>query len=143
MITVHSGLPFTATASTATLNAPFSSQFADCTGSTNRLGDIYQWYNRSGFAVPANGRFGTCGTNSLYGPGLININTGLNKTFSITERIKLSFRADMFNTANTPHHTLGNTSINSSTFMQAVAIANTGLDGIEQRAARLALRLAW
>jgi hypothetical protein len=67
----------------------------------------------------------------------------LNKTFRVTERIQLSFRADMFNAANTPHHTLGNSSINSSTFMQAVGIANTGLDGIEQRAVRLALRLAW
>jgi hypothetical protein len=143
VVTIHSGLPFTATASSSSLNAPFSGQFADCLGAPKKLGNIYQWYDRSTFGVPANGRFGTCGTNSLYGPGLINANVGLNRTFAITERIQLSFRADMFNTANTPHHTLANTSINSSTFLQAVPIANTGLDGIEQRAVRLALRLAW
>lgn len=143
VVTMHSGLPFTATASSSSLNAPFSGQFADCLTQPKKLGDIYQWYDRSAFGVPSNGRFGTCGTNRFYGPGLININAGLNKSFRVTERIQLSFRADMFNAANTPHHTLGNSSINSSTFMQAVGIANTGLDGIEQRAVRLALRLAW
>jgi hypothetical protein len=49
----------------------------------------------------------------------------------------------MFNASNTPHRVLGNSSINTSTFMQAVGIANTGLDGIEQRAVRFALRLGW
>ncbi len=97
----------------------------------------------SSFASPAAGRFGTCGTNRFYGPGSINANLGVNRTFSLTEQLRLSFRVDMFNAGNTPHHTLGNTSVNSGTFMQAVGIANTGLDGIEQRAVRLALRLAW
>jgi hypothetical protein len=35
----------------------------------------------------------------------------------------------MFNVANTPHHSLGNSSVNSGTFMQAVGIVNTGLEG--------------
>ncbi len=143
VVTARSGYPFTATASTASLNAPFSSQFADCTGTPQQTGNIYQWYTTSSFATPANGRFGTCGTNRFSGPGSINANLGVNRTFAITERYRLSFRVDMFNAGNTPHHTLGNTSVNSGTFMQAVGIANTGLDGIEQRAVRLALRLGW
>jgi hypothetical protein len=143
VVTIHSGLPFTATASGATLNAPFSGQFADCLSRPQKIGSIYQWYDRSAFGGPASGRFGTCGTNSLNGPGLINANIGVNHIFPISEKFQLSFRADMFNAANTPHHVLGNTSINSGTFLQAVGIANTGLEGIEQRAVRLALRLAW
>ncbi|MCU1261500.1 MAG: hypothetical protein JWO80_4385 [Bryobacterales bacterium] len=143
VVVAHSGLPFTATASTATLNAPFSGQFADCISSPQKIGSIYQWYDRSAFAVPASGRFGTCGTNSLRGPGLFNVNLGVNRNFKILERFQLSFRADMFNTANTPHHSLGNTSINSGTFLQAIGIINTGLEGIEQRAVRFSLRLSW
>lgn len=143
ILTAHTGLPFTATASTATLNAPFSNQFADCISAPTKLNDIYQWYTRSSFASPASGRFGTCGTNNLTGPGLINVNGGVNRRFRITERVDLNFRADMFNAANTPHHVLGNTSVNGSTFMQAVGIANTGLEGIEQRGVRLNLRLGW
>jgi len=143
IVTAHSGYPFTATASTATLNAPFSSQFADCIGTPQQTGDILQWYDKSTFAAPAAGRFGTCGTNILSGPGFLNANLGVNRNFHITERFTLALRADMFNSANTPHHVLGNTSISTGTFMQAVGILNTGVDGIEQRALRLALRLAW
>ena len=143
IITAHSGLPFTATASSSTLNAPFSSQFADCIAAPSQTGSIYQWYNKSAFAVPAAGRFGTCGTNNLSGPGLINADLGLNRNFRLTERFTLGVRGDFMNAANTPHHVLGNTSINSSTFMQAVGILNTGTDGIEQRALRVSMRLGW
>jgi Carboxypeptidase regulatory-like domain/TonB dependent receptor len=143
IVTAHSGLPFTPTASSSGLNAPFSSQFADCIATPVQTGNIYQWYNKSAFAIPAAGHFGTCGTNNLSGPGLINADLGVNRNFRLTERFTLGVRGDMFNTANTPHHVLGNTSINSSTFMQAVGILNTGLEGIEQRAVRLSMRLAW
>jgi hypothetical protein len=143
LVTAHSGPPFTAGASTATLNASYSSQFADCTGAPQQIGSILQWYSKSTFAVPSAGRFGTCGTDSLRGPGLFNVDLGLQRKFSITERFQLSFRAEMFNIANTPHHAMSSTSVNSGTFLQAFSIANTGREGIEQRAARLALRLAW
>ena len=143
IVTAHTGLPFTATASTATLNAPFSGQFADCIGAPQQTGNIFQWYNKATFATPTAGRFGTCGTNNLSGPGLINANLGVNRNFHITERITLGVRADMFNSANTPHHVLGNTSISTGTFMQAVGILNTGVDGIEQRALRLSARIGW
>jgi hypothetical protein len=143
IVVARSGYPFTATASTATLNAPFSSQFADCISTPQKVGSIYQWYNPSAFASPSAGRFGTCGTNSLRGPGLFNTNIGVDRKFRITERAGLSFRADMFNVGNTPHHSLGNSSVNSGTFLQAVGIVNTGLEGIEQRAVRFSLRLGW
>jgi len=143
LVAAHSGPPFTAGASGATLNAPYSSQFADCIAPPQQLGSILQWYSKSTFAVPASGRFGTCGTDSLRGPGLFNVDLGLQRRIDITERFQLSFRAEMFNIANTPHHSMSSTSVNSGTFMQAYAIANTGREGIEQRAVRLALRLGW
>lgn len=58
-------------------------------------------------------------------------------------RFPTTIGVDMFNAANTPHHVLGNNSVNSSTFMQAVGIANMGLEGIEQRGVRLSLRVGW
>jgi hypothetical protein len=143
LLTAHSGPPFTATASTATLNAPYSSQFADCIGVPQQIGSILQWYSKSTFTVPSAGRFGTCGANSLRGPGLFNVDLGVQRKFRISERFELSFRAEMFNIANTPHHTISSSSVNSGTFLQAFNIANTGREGIEQRAARLALRLGW
>jgi len=143
VVTAHTGTPFTATSSSATLNSPNSSQFADCVSPPQKVGDIYGWYAKSAFAVPATGRFGTCGTNSLRGPGLVNADVGLERKFKLTEKFELMFRAEMFNLANTPHHSNPVGNVTSGTFMQALGIVSTGREGIEQRAVRLALRLAF
>ena len=93
---------------------------------------------------PPRGRaFGTCGTNSLWGPGLINFDSALNRTFVINERFTLKFSAEGFNIANTPHHSNPTASVSSGMFMQALGIANTGREGIDERTFRLGLRLGW
>jgi hypothetical protein len=143
VVTAHTGTPFTATSSSSSLNAPNSSQFADCIGPPQKLGNIYQWYATSAFAPPPNGRFGTCGTGSLRGPGLVNADLGLERKFRIRENVALTFRAEMFNLANTPHHSNPSTNVTSGTFMQALGIVSTGREGIEQRALRFALRLGF
>lgn len=143
VVTARTGTPFTATASSATLNSPNSSQFADCLSPPQEIGNIYGWYAKSAFAVPATGRFGTCGTNSLRGPGLVNADVGLERKFPIKERAALTFRAEMFNTANTPHHSNPTGNVSSGSFMQALGIVSTGREGIEQRALRFALRLGF
>jgi hypothetical protein len=49
---------------------------------------------------PPTGRVGTSGRNQYYGPGLFNWDTTLLKSFFITERFRLAFRADFFNLTN-------------------------------------------
>ena len=143
VVTAHTGTPFTASSSSATLNSPNSSQFADCVSPPQKVGSIYGWYAKSAFAVPSTGRFGTCGTNSLRGPGLVNADLGLERKFQFTEKLGMTFRAEMFNLANTPHHSNPVGNVTSGTFMQALGIVSTGREGIEQRAVRFALRLAF
>ena len=46
------------------------------------------------------GRFGTLGRNVYNGPGLVNFDISLAKTFAITERQHLMFRAEGFNFVN-------------------------------------------
>ena len=140
---VRTGTPFTVTAANTTLNAVASNQFGDCISAPKNVGSIYQWYDRSSFAVPAAGRFGTCKTNSLTGPSWVNIDAGIDRTFSLRDRIQLKFRAEVFNLANTPHHSNPTNSVNSGTFMQALGIANTGREGIDERVFRLNLRIGW
>jgi hypothetical protein len=140
---LRSGTPFTVTASNTTLNAVGSGQFADCVSPPQETGDIYQWYKVSSFAAPKAGRFGTCGTNNLTGPGLINADISLDRNFSLTERFQLKFRAEAFNLANTPHHSNPSSNFSSGTFMQALSIANTGREGIDERTFRFSLRLGW
>jgi hypothetical protein len=139
----RTGTPFTATASNTTLNASGSTQFADCIGKPQKLGDIHQWYSTADFANPTTGRFGTCSTNSLFGPGYVNLDTSLSRTFNLLEHYHLEARAELFNTSNTPHHANPSSSLSSSNFMQATGIANTGRDGIDQRTAEVSLRMTW
>lgn len=147
------GRPFSAVASATTLNAVNSFQFADCVSTPQQTGDILHWYDPSAFAAPKAGRFGTCGQNRLRGPGLINADAGIERKFAIKEKTTFMFRAEMFNLGNTPHHaspgftnSTGTTSANSisnSAFMQAVNIANTGRDGLDERTIRFSVKLSW
>jgi hypothetical protein len=104
----------------------------------HKLSEIYQWYDKTGFGVPASGRFGTCGQNSLQGPRLVNVDMGIDRKFRVSERFELRFRAESFNVANTPHHTnpgatsATSTSVNSGSFMLATDTRNTGRDGLDE-----------
>lgn len=52
------------------------------------------------FRTPADGTVGTCGRNSLRGPGLAQLDLNLTKTTKITERLKVQFRWEVYNVAN-------------------------------------------
>lgn len=153
LMSAFGGRPFSVISAAPTLNASQSFQFADCVSAPKKTGDIYRWYDASAFAVPASGRFGTCGQNSLRGPGLFNLDAGLQKSIAWGERWNAAFRIEAFNLSNTPHHaspgfntSTGTTNANNvtnSSFMQAFEIANTGRDGVDQRTLRLALKVTF
>ncbi len=63
---------------------------------------ITNWFNPGAFSQPANGTFGNVRRNSLYGPGIDEVNLSGSKTFSIWENIKLQIRADAQNAFNHP-----------------------------------------
>jgi hypothetical protein len=53
-------------------------------------------------AVPALSYGNTPRTMNCYGPGYLNTDLSLNKTFKVTERINAQFRAEALNAFNTP-----------------------------------------
>ena len=55
------------------------------------------------WGIPAPGTFGNAGRNLVRGPGLTNLDLGLNRAFKITERQGFQFRAEVFNVANHPN----------------------------------------
>jgi hypothetical protein len=64
--------------------------------------------NVNAFAVPADftgavGQLGNVGRNSLTGPAYFQMDFSLMKNFPITEKVKLQFRADIFNILNHPN----------------------------------------
>ena len=119
----HTGLPFTPQISqgcafngtcniNGTSSAPLDPGLSTCWSCTLyavRVGDPYsgvshsapgQWFNPAAYALPAPGTFGQNLRNSLYGPHFFNLDLGIGKTFSITERVKFEFRADSYNALN-------------------------------------------
>jgi hypothetical protein len=66
------------------------------------------------------GRVGTMPRNALYGPGLINVDMAVGKTFPIKERFKLEYRADFLNVMNHTNFnvTSSNRSMNNGAFGQ-------------------------
>jgi hypothetical protein len=62
----------------------------------------YRWFDPKSYAEPKAGYFGNCSVSSVYGPGEQNIDGSLAKTFSITERQNVEFRAEFINLFNHP-----------------------------------------
>jgi hypothetical protein len=63
-------------------------------------GNPNQWFDPAAFAQPAFGTFGNLGRGRLRGPGLVNWDFSLFKNTRITERVRLQFRAEVFNIMN-------------------------------------------
>ncbi len=55
---------------------------------------------QSFFCIPGAGKNGNLGRNSFNGPSIWNMDMGILKDFSVTERFKLQFRAEFFNVFN-------------------------------------------
>ena len=101
----QTGNPFTPTMA---VNNSFSlssnaNQFPNVVGDpkANTQG-INGWFNVNAFASPGAGVFGNMRRNSVYGPGLTQLNASLQKSFSITERVIAQFSASATNLPNHP-----------------------------------------
>jgi len=154
VFSAYGGAPFTVSAAGASLNAPGnSSQFADqVKPQVEKLGGIgpnSPFYDPLAFAPVTEIRFGTAGRNILRGPGVVSVDFGLFRNFSLTERLQLQFRSEAFNAMNTPHFqnpaaNASNLRLNSSGGVQSLggfmAITSAAAD---QRQLRFALRLSF
>ncbi len=81
-----------------------------------------QWVSRSAFQrldpVTQAGQFGNEGRNVVRGPGIENVDVSLLKTVALRERVRLQFRAEMFNVANHANFGLPDNDLASPTFGQ-------------------------
>jgi hypothetical protein len=78
---------------------------------------LNEWFNINCFAQPGTYNFGNLGRTdpALRGAGIANWDLSLVKKTSLTERLKLDFRAECFNLANRVRFQNPNTSLNPST----------------------------
>jgi hypothetical protein len=90
----------------------------------------YQWFDPTPYSDPAN-VFGTCPAQGpVVGPGYADLDLSLQKSFQITERVKLRFQSDFINAfnhvnLNTPSSSLGSTMglVNSSESPRVIQFA--------------------
>lgn len=101
-----SGTPFNVTSSGTSVNAPGNTQTADQILDHVQIlgghGVGQPYFDPNAFAPVTAVRFGNTGRNILRGPGFFNVDASLFRTFTLTERLKLQFRADVFGVTNTP-----------------------------------------
>ncbi len=135
------GQPFSLTASAASLNAAFQRQTPNQVGPVKKLGGIgtgHPFYDPTAFApVSASAVYGNVGRNTLYGPGSVNMDFSLFRTFNLTERFNLQFRTDAANLFNAPHFNNPTGSRSSGNFLVITSAKN------DERQFRFGLRLAF
>jgi Carboxypeptidase regulatory-like domain len=150
--TYQSGQPFTVTCPTAT-TADFGCSANIVSGQDIYSGphNYHQWLNPSAFANPAVATaIGQTdysplggGVQQARGPNFSNLDSAILKDFRCTETMKLQFRAEAFNTFNTPPFAQpGQLNFLTSNFSSISATKNSN-ENFGARTLQLALKLAF
>jgi outer membrane receptor protein involved in Fe transport len=123
--TFQTGLPFTPTIGSTTLNTGTGQR-------PDRIADgkldnptVDRWFDISAFTRPAQFTYGNAGRNILYGPGRVNFDFSLFKEFRIKEGMRLQFRTEIFNLLNTPQFDLPNATVDAGNAGTITSIVGT------------------
>ena len=113
IVTLQSGLPFTPQLSYNPSNDGNTRNPVRPSWNPNFIGPLIlggpeQYINPLAFIQPLPGTYGDVGRNVLQGPGLAQADFSLARRFSLSERLGLQFRAELFSlfnhtNFNTPH----------------------------------------
>jgi hypothetical protein len=106
------------------------------------LGNPKRWFNTAAFQLPAAGTYGNAGRDIIEGPGLLEFDSSLFKTFRIREKANVQFRAEFFNLLNRTNYGLPLT----TTFTSSGVSPSAGLINYTATTARqiqLGLKMTW
>ena len=93
---------------------------------------VSHWFNVAAFSEPAQYTWGNAGNDILVGPAYFNLDLGIHRNFRISERVRLQFRGEMFNTFNhanfsTPNATIGSSSAGTISATSPARVMQGGL----------------
>ena len=145
------GRQYTLSAPDASLNMPGNTQTPDQVKSTvQKIGCAgpdpgCTFFDTSAFAPVTEVRFGNVGRNTMRAPGVVNMDLSLFRTFKLTEKFGLQFRAEAFNLSNTPHFNAPDSDVSSSDFGKITSTDNgeSTSAGGRSREIRFGLRLSF
>jgi hypothetical protein len=75
-----------------------------------------EWVNPAAFSIPASGTFGNLGRNAFRAPRISELEFALAKDVLLGERMKVRFRADVFNVLNRAQFGAPNADFSQTTF---------------------------
>ena len=147
IISLYSGLPFNVTGNGGSINTPGQTQMANQVNgyhTLHHIGPGNQWFDPTSFVQPPGcpktgscpivygATMGNVSRNKFYGPGYVQDNVSLFKTFPIKEALSFEFRADAFQLSNTPQFASPQGSITSANFGQVTSTvgSGSGINGI-------------
>ena len=105
-----------------------------------KIGDAGTFFDTSAFARVTEVRFGNVGRNTMRGPGVVNMDLSLFRSFKLNDQFTLQFRAEAFNVSNTPHFDNPDNDVNSSDFGRIFS-TNGDIAGARSREFRFGLHL--
>jgi hypothetical protein len=114
VVTARTGRPFTVTQSGNNVGQLM-------TGLPNRIGDgqgaetVDSWFDKAAFQAVPSGTFGNSGRNILRGPGLFNVDTALQRRFSMGGQTAFELRWEVFNVFNKVELGLPDSNISNGT----------------------------
>ncbi len=148
IFSAYSGLPFTVTASSTSLNAPDETQTAQqmnpVVAKPGGIGANSPYFDPTAFVPVTAVAYGNSGRDILRGPGLVNVDAALFRNFRVRERLNFQLRAESYNLSNTPHFSNPSANVSSGGFMtitSALSRANNVEGG--ERQFRFALRISF
>jgi Carboxypeptidase regulatory-like domain len=137
IVSLLSGFPFTISAAGVHNTGSFVPQLADRLGD-GKLDDPTPnlWFDVNAFTTPPLGMQGNAGRNILDGPGVNAFDLSLIKNNTLTERLRLQFRAEFFNIFNHANFGAPNSNI-SNAARGTITAAQDGRD------IQFGLKLIW
>lgn len=103
ILSLNSGRPFSIGATDRAGTGQGRRGAADCIGDPFPDGfeqSNDQWFDVNAFAAPGVGMYGTCGYNTVYGPGSKSMNLSLFRSINFSEHRRLELRVETFNLFN-------------------------------------------
>jgi hypothetical protein len=137
---LRSGLPFGVDSNANTTDSQGGRQRA------NRVGDgpldrdqrtLTHFFDTTAFVNPPAYVFGNSARNVIRSPGLVNLDLMLGKSFQMTERWRLDFRAEAFNLTNTPAFGFPGATVGTPAF----GVISSTLPGTDARQMQFGLKL--
>jgi hypothetical protein len=120
ILSLNDGMPFTITSTDRSNTGPGHISRANCNGDAQPSGfdrTITRWFDTSVFSEPAAFNFGTCGQNTVRGPGSKSMNLSLFRRLPIGGERRVELRVEGFNVFNWTNYGFPGMSVsNTATF---------------------------